>query len=336
MADMYTVTELRDEPAYEGIPEWFWNELPENCPDCGELTVTNLALTELRCANPRCSGKVAIRTKRFLDDISVKDLGESGIQKSIEAEDFTNPFYMVLLAKGEDGSGKDPYPIYPGINADLNKRVCSQIMQAVYRGAKIGDIVTMLHIDGMGEGACRDLFKGCTDLESFFNKVIDPVNGRYFVQKALGIKEDTYSLRAIAVRDNLIEFEEDICDAVEVFGNVHFYQPDKDGVSSKVHLTGAYSDKVATTYAKTKKEFYNFIADNFPKFDIEWSSGITKESDFLINGTGMETGKTKKAEKYGIPIFGMQESISAEDEFIAYLEDKQADIEAAGNEVINF
>ena len=117
---------------------------------------------------------------------------------------------------------------------------------------------------------------------------------------------------AANINDSLEEFHEDLLQAEQIYPKIKKVDLDADG-RPITGIKGVYTDKRKTDLAKTKKEFYLLIEDSFPDLHIDWESSVTKETGFVITGTGNRTSKLVKAEKYGIPVF------QSEDELIDYL-----------------
>lgn len=301
---VYTVESLALRPEFDIVPDWFWDQIPTECPYCGLETSMQLNLTKLQCIDPRCRGKVAKRTETLLKDMGIKGLGEAGVRKFIDEYDLVTPFGLFAL-RGENSDGeKFDYPLFDGVNSKVDGSVKNEIDQVKKRGLRLWEVVKMMHIPYVGEKSSKRLFGSYNTIEDFYNAKGEGITALDFVREKLGIQADgnDISLQSVNVNDSLDEFKEDLEDAERTFGNILKVELDENGQPKK-GIKGVYTDKRKTDLASTKKEFYLLVQDSFPLLNIEWESSVTKDVDFVISGTGNRTSKLVKAEKYGIPVF---------------------------------
>lgn len=328
---VYTVEDLRDSTAYVSVPDWFWGLVPTECPYCGAPTCMQLNFTKLQCSDPRCKAKVTKRTEALLKDLGVKGLGISGIQMFIEEYDLTTPAgVFALRGVDEDGSVFD-YEIYQGINGEKDASVKDAIEAVRRRGMKLWELIAVLHLPYLGDKTCKALFGGYNNLDAFYEDKGSGVTAVRFIQGLLGIaaNDSEVSLRAAQVEDTLEEFHDDLLDAVDTFGTGHIIQVRVDGDGAVVPgIKAVYTDKTKTDLAANKKEFYRLVADRFPGLDIEWEGSVTRDTSFVISGTGRMTSKLTKAEKYGIPVYFAEQDLLddlerlANDEYVEGLSER--------------
>lgn len=310
----YTVETLAKRPEYDVIPSWFWKQIPTECPYCGLPTEMQLGLTKLTCCNPRCCAKVAKRVEALLNDLGIKGIGEAGVQKFVDDYEVISPFEIFTLRGINEDNEPYDYPIYEGVNYKTDAQVKDELENWKKRGLALWEVAKLMHLPYLGEKSSKKLFLAYNTFEDFYNDKGEGVDALDFIQGLLGIKVDgqELSLQAANINDSLEEFHEDLLQAEQIYPKIKKVDLDADG-RPITGIKGVYTDKRKTDLAKTKKEFYLLIEDSFPDLHIDWESSVTKETDFVITGTGNRTSKLVKAEKYGIPVF------QSEDELIDYL-----------------
>lgn len=310
----YTVDTLAKRPEYDIIPSWFWKQIPTECPYCGLPTEMQLGLTKLTCCNPRCCAKVAKRVEALLSDLGIKGIGEAGVQKFVDEYEVTSPFEIFTLRGVNEDSEPFDYPLYEGMNYKADAQVKDELESWKKRGLALWEVVKLMHLPYLGEKSSKKLFLVYNTFEDFYNDKGEGVDAVDFIQNLLGIKVDSQelSLQASNINDSLEEFHDDLLQAEQIYPKIKKVDLDADG-RPITGIKGVYTDKRKTDLAKTKKEFYLLIEDNFPDLHVDWESSVTKETNFVITGTGNRTSKLVKAEKYGIPVF------QTENELINYL-----------------
>lgn len=300
---MYLLEDIELRPEYASIPNWFWNELPAECPECGAPTQIQLNLTKLQCSDPRCPSKVAKRIETLLSDLGIKGIGDKGIRAYVDENDVTNPFEIF--------DHQDLF--YSRMNEDADRRLKTALNAVADRGMKLYELVHYMHLPYISEKTSRKLFEGYDSIGDFYADMGYGEEAVDFVQDKLGIKLDGMSTQACNVKDSLEEFEEDLLQAEELFPNILKQEYNSDGTPVR-GIRGVYTDKVRTPLANTKKDFARYIEDKYPYLNVEWDSSVTKDTDFVLTGTGKNTGKLVKAKKYGIPVF------YSEEDFLDYIE----------------
>lgn len=332
----YTVETLAKRPEYDVIPSWFWKQIPTECPYCGLPTEMQLGLTKLTCCNPRCCAKVAKRVEALLDDLGIKGIGEAGVQKFVDEYEVTSPFEIFTLRGVNENGEPYDYPLYEGVNYKADAQVKDELENWKKRGLELWEVVKLMHLPSLGEKSSKKLFLAYNTFEDFYNDKGEGIDAVDFIQSLLGIRADSQdlSLQASNINDSLEEFHDDLLQAEQIYPNIKKVDLDADG-NPITGIKGVYTDKRKTDLAKTKKEFYLLIEDTFPDLHVDWESSVTRETDFVITGTGNRTSKLVKAEKYGIPIF------QTEEDLIDYLEtinnnegsvENGSDVEGDGND----
>ena len=311
----YTVDTLAKRPEYDVIPSWFWKQIPTECPYCGLPTEMQLGLTKLTCCNPRCCAKVAKRVEALLNDLGIKGIGEAGVQKFVDEYEVTSPFEIFTLRGVNEDNEPYDYPLYEGVNYKMDAQVKDELENWKKRGLMLWEVAKLMHLPYLGEKSSKKLFLAYNTFEDFYNDKGEGIDAVDFIQSLLGIQGDAQelSLQASNINDSLEEFHDDLLQAEQIYPNIKKVDLDADG-QPITGIKGVYTDKRKTDLAKTKKEFYLLIEDTFPDLHVDWESSVTKETDFVITGTGNRTSKLVKAEKYGIPIF------QTEEDLIDYLE----------------
>lgn len=310
----YTVETLAKRPEYDVLPSWFWKQIPTECPYCGLPTEMQLGLTKLTCCNPRCCAKVAKRVEALLNDLGIKGIGEAGVQKFVDEYEVVSPFEIFTLRGVNEDNEPYDYPIYEGVNYKADAQVKDELESWKKRGLALWEVVKLMHLPYLGEKSSKKLFLAYNTFEDFYNDKGEGVDAVDFIQSLLGIKADSQelSIQAANINDSLEQFHEDLLQAEQIYPKIKKVDLDANG-RPVTGIKGVYTDKRKTDLAKTKKEFYLLIEDNFPDLHVDWESSVTRETGFVITGTGNRTSKLVKAEKYGIPVF------QTENELIDYL-----------------
>lgn len=262
--------------------------VPRLCPICKFDLEVNESLTKLYCTNDICPGKVAERFNDFCTHFSIKGIGLAGLTKCIDYYGFANPFNLVSLAL-------DNEIFYEGIPDSVQLSVTNQLVNLYNARLTLPEIIEGMYLPSIGRSSALAIF-GDVSKDEWNNDYLNKCFDLTYLKEKLGISQYE-SQRAINIRESLLTFYEDINSSVDIMNG--FIEPNK----SSINLVGAYTDKVPTDLARTKRDFYKFMADNFPDINIIWKDSVTKGSNFLISGTGEATHKLEKANKMGIPVF---------------------------------
>jgi NAD-dependent DNA ligase len=277
--------------------------IPVECPACGGDTVINDTYTKLRCVNRYCIGKVAERFNDFCDHFSVKGIGLSKLTQLINEYDWHNPYSLVEAAISDES---DDY--FSSIAPSIRPKVIGQLRSIYEHRLTLPELVEALYLPYIGHSSAQKLFSSITK-EDWDNNCLNDYLDQDTIQDTMGIVSSN-SIMAANIANTIGDFYGDISLAVSIMGG--FLEPNNTSFS----MIGAYSDKVPTDYARTKRDFYEFVRNNFTNVDINWVNTVTKDCDFLIVGNlDANTNKMKKAMKYGIPVYN-------EDTFIEYLTEK--------------
>ena len=277
------------------LPEF----VPRFCPVCGAPTSVNDNLTRVACTDRKCSGRVAARFNDFCDHFQVKGIGVAGLTRCIEQYEIYNPYQMVQIAKWG-------HELYTDIPVRIGKRVNKALVEVAGRGLGLPEIVETMYLPDIGASAAQSLF-GDMRYDGWLGELGALVDSPFKVQEKLGIQGTGLGARAEKINMTLGDYHDDIVESVDILGG--FAEP----VEGAVILHGAYTSKVATSLARTKRDFYQLVEDSYSGYHVIWENSVNKNSDFLITGSGSVTGKMRSAEKWGVPVFN-------EDEFLAWLD----------------
>ena len=174
---MYLLEDIELRPEYASIPNWFWNELPAECPECGAPTQIQLNLTKLQCSDPRCPSKVAKRIETLLADLGIKGIGDKGIRAYVDENDVTNPFEIF--------DHQDLF--YSRMNEDADRRLKTALNAVSDRGMKLYELVHYMHLPYISEKTSRKLFEGYDSIGDFYADMGYGEEAVEFVQDKLGI-----------------------------------------------------------------------------------------------------------------------------------------------------
>lgn len=274
------VKELKDKT---DLPEEFINLLPSVCPDCGGDMQISDTLRELSCTNLYCWGKASQRMVSFLQDLGVKNMGESRCIDLINTFQVTNPFFLFHYDVEEHGT-----------IGNMSEEFCQDIVDQMdeHRTMMLWEYVKYANLPYLRDSA-RNIFSDYNDLEVFYDDLEQ--DGIDLIQNKLGIKdmEDDVSIRALNIYKTLIRYKDELFEYID---DVTIIQPNRVfNICISTSVGGGYNSK-ADFVNKMNTEYAN-------KCHINFLSSVTKDIDYVIwSGVGGATSKVKKAEKYGIPI----------------------------------
>lgn len=258
---------VQDLKSAEGnpLPDNFLELLPEVCDICGMPFSIQPTLTSLSCINPRCADKVIARMGAALETLGVKGLGAESIASYVDEKGIINPL-SILWADGDTN-------LATGVSFRVWQKVHEQIEAKNQRGYTLAEVVMLMGIPGVQTSA-EKIFSGDESFTTVMERVKE--GGVGYVQNALGIvAEGATSTRAIAVYEQLIQFEPDIADAVSKL-NI------KVKNTNLPSLTIVCSTAVGAPY-KSKKHFADVLTERFGgKIDLKFGSSVTKSTDYLV------------------------------------------------------
>lgn len=265
------------------LPIEFINLLPAVCPDCGSDMQISDTLRELSCTNLYCWGKASQRMVSFLQDIGVKNMGESRCIDVINTFNVTNPFFLFHYNLDE----------YETIG-NMSEEFCQDIIDQMYEhnSMMLWEYVKYANLPYLRDSA-RNIFSDYNDLEVFYDDLED--EGIDLIQTKLGIKntENEVSTRALNIYTTLIQYKDELFEYID---DVNIIKPNRTfNICISTSVGGNYSSKA---------DFVNKMNTAYAdKCHINFLSSVTKDVDYVIwSGVGGATSKVKKAEKYGIPI----------------------------------
>lgn len=280
------------------LPKAFIDVLPKTCDICGEDTEITESLTMLCCPNPRCLAKVTQRLLALLNDLGIKNMGESRCEKFLRHFGVTNP-YAIFMYELSDGT------LFDGCGMEFSESIFDQV--DAKRDMLLWEFIKIGNLPGIRDSA-RHLFMDYEDLEEFYDDL--EAGGIPFVQDRLGIvgkkakvdKDGFYdddddsepvSVKAISIYDTLLEFKQDLFDALP-FVNI---------ISVNKFINICISTAVGAPY-KSKADFVQQMNAKFSdKVHLNFLGSVTKDCEYLIwSKEGAPTNKVQKANKYGIPI----------------------------------
>ena len=283
---MLKVTELQD----SSLPQEFVDLLPTTCDYCGHPTEITETLTILRCSNTNCGEKSVHRLVTLLQDLDVKNMGESKCRQFLEHWGITNP-YAILMYELSDGT------LFDGCSYEFSEAFFEQLENK--RTMLLWEYVKIGNLPGIRDSA-RKLFADYDNLYEFYDDLED--GGISFVQDLLGIKkgskqdsdsfladddDDSLSVKAVQVYNTLIFHKEELLEALD-------YVNIKELTTPVINL--CISTGVGKPY-KSKKDFINQMNEQFGhKIHLNFLGSVSKDCHFLIwSKEGAETSKVKKA-----------------------------------------
>lgn len=294
---MVLVKDLEFSELGSSLDPRFFEVVPQFCESCESPLDMNMALTELKCINPMCTGKLVMRVRKLCEALGIKHFGESSIEKWVDENGIVSPLQLYNI---EDGM------LLNGISDSLADKLLPQI--SAVKTMKLWEFVANAQLPYIQMSA-KKLLEGYSSLEEFFKDMTD--GGVDFIQTRLGIGDQyddfgnpIVSTMAAKVFTSLLESQEELLEAIN-----YINLEDESNVREFIIVA---SDEVGNGFS-TKREFYNFIKQRYSglaTFTI--GSSVTKKTNVVIwkgfDGTpARETSKVKRTYELhaqGVPIQG--------------------------------
>jgi DNA ligase (NAD+) len=294
---MVLVKDLEFSELGSSLDPRFFEVVPQFCESCESPLDMNMALTELKCINPMCTGKLVMRVRKLCEALGIKHFGESSIEKWVDENGIVSPLQLYNI---EDGM------LLNGISDSLADKLLPQI--SAVKTMKLWEFVANAQLPYIQMSA-KKLLEGYSSLEDFFRDMTD--GGVDFIQTRLGIGDQyddfgnpIVSTMAAKVFTSLLESQEELLEAIN-----YINLEDESNVREFIIVA---SDEVGNGFS-TKREFYNYIKQRYAglaTFTI--GSSVTKKTNVVIwkgfDGTpARETSKVKRTYELhdqGVPIQG--------------------------------
>ena len=294
---MVLVKDLEFSELGSSLDPRFFEVVPQFCESCESPLDMNMALTELKCINPMCTGKLVMRVRKLCEALGIKHFGESSIEKWVDENGIVSPLQLYNI---EDGM------LLNGISDSLADKLLPQI--SAVKTMKLWEFVANAQLPYIQMSA-KKLLEGYSSLEDFFRDMTD--GGVDFIQTRLGIGDQyddfgnpIVSTMAAKVFTSLLESQEELLEAIN-----YINLEDESNVREFIIVA---SDEVGNGFS-TKREFYNYIKQRYAglaTFTI--GSSVTKKTNVVIwkgfDGTpARETSKVKRTyelHSQGVPIQG--------------------------------
>lgn len=281
---MVLVKDLEFSELGSSLDPRFFEVVPQFCDSCESPLDMNMALTELKCINPMCTGKLVMRVRKLCEALGIKHFGESSIEKWVDENGIVSPLQLYNI---EDGM------LLNGISDSLADKLLPQI--SAVKTMKLWEFVANAQLPYIQMSA-KKLLEGYSNLEDFFSDMTD--GGVDFIQTRLGIGDQyddlgnpIVSTMASKVFTSLLESQEELLEAIN-----YTTLEDESNVQEFIIVA---SDEVGNGFS-TKREFYNYIKQRYAglaTFTI--GSSVTKKTNIVIwkgfDGTpARETSKVKR------------------------------------------
>lgn len=281
---MVLVKDLEFSELGSSLDPRFFEVVPQFCDSCESPLDMNMALTELKCINPMCTGKLVMRVRKLCEALGIKHFGESSIEKWVDENGIVSPLQLYNI---EDGM------LLNGISDSLADKLLPQI--SAVKTMKLWEFVANAQLPYIQMSA-KKLLEGYSNLEDFFSDMTD--GGVEFIQNRLGIGDQyddlgnpIVSTMASKVFTSLLESQEELLEAIN-----YITLEDESNVQEFIIVA---SDEVGNGFS-TKREFYNYVKQRYAglaTFTI--GSSVTKKTNIVIwkgfDGTpARETSKVKR------------------------------------------
>lgn len=269
------------------LPEEFLSIIPSNCRVCDSDMIINETLTSLKCSNPRCNSKFKMRIKAICKDNDIKGFGEAAIEGFLDMYNPSSPMNIFELQLG--------MPLGEGIGEGRSNEIISQL--AKIRDSReylLWELVKMQHLPGIQKSA-QHVFKGFTDIDEAY-EMLESGGVEFVHERLYGEVVDSVGINSIKVYTTLMEFEDDIKEAVSYF-NILSSRDQRE-------VTIVASDQVGNGFS-TKNEFYNYCKDKFgDKYHFNFEGSVSKRTTEALIWAGADgsdaryTSKVQKVESY--------------------------------------
>lgn len=270
------------------IPDEFYDSLPNYCFCEYPMEMTE-ALTQLRCSNPRCPNKVAMRLVAISNTLGVKDLGKARAKKFIDNFGITNPLLIFGYEPEEDGQ------MAPDISIDVSNKIVNQfVTRNSFTLVEYVKIANLPYI----QTSASSIFGEFDDLQEAYKKIEE--GGVEYIRNKLNIKmgdvENVISVRAIRIYETLMTFKDDL------FQGISFVNIIKTNTSEMRKILAVCSDEVGDGF-RTKADFYATCNNKFSNIHIEFGNSVTMKTEFVVwagadGSPARLTNKVKKARGY--------------------------------------
>lgn len=262
------------------FPIEFLEVLPDRCECCGEPTYINATLKTLRCSNPKCTDKVVQRLLVMLQDLGVKNMGESRCRDFLTTYGLENP-YCIFMYEPTDGV------LGSKMSMDFSQQIFDQLKDR--RDMLLWEYVKIGNLPRIRDNA-RKIFSDYDNLDSFYNDFEDPVTGGVdFICRKLNIKvkDAVESISAVHAYETLKAFKEDLYEVVD-FVNIKKLNTPVINICMSTAVGAPY---------KSKQDFSLQMNKEFgEKVHLNVLSSVTQDLHALIwAGNGNPTTKAVKA-----------------------------------------
>lgn len=279
-----------------GLPMEFVQLLPTHCDSCGEENEITESFTILRCSNQACGEKATQRLVALLQDLGVKNMGESKCRQFLEHFDTNNPYAIFMYEPDEDG------PLYNGCSQDFSETFFMELQKK--KRMLLWEFVKIGNLPKIRDGA-RKLLSNYDSLEEFYDDLEG--GGIAFVQDLLAIKGKKANVGSIFAEDDEFEEESDELVSVKAIDTYNTLIYFKDELMSAVEFvdikeltTEVVNICISTSVGKpygSKVDFVHQMNEEFGhKIHLNSLGSVSKDCQFLIwSKIGSPTTKVKKA-----------------------------------------
>lgn len=178
------VKDFKETQGYR-FPEEFLELLPEVCLDaeCGSLTEMSDVLTSLRCTNPRCPSKVAMRLLALLQDLGVKGVGAEKARAIVSEFELDNPALIFGYNFDEDGC------LTSKTNESISRSIQAQLMER--NKFTLSEFVKICQLPNI-QSSAGAIFSGYSNLTDAYADI--EAGGIDFIRTKLGIKKTAINI----------------------------------------------------------------------------------------------------------------------------------------------
>ena len=282
------VKDFKENEGYR-FDEGFLDTLPEYCFDdrCGSPTEMTETLTGLKCSNPRCPSKVAIRIVSMMNRLGVKEFGGKGkrVDDFITRFGVDNPLMIFAYEPDVDGQLGD------SIGMEVSKRIYEQVNAK--RTFTLAEYVRLANLPFIQTSA----FKIFSDYDSLSDAYRDIEEGGVeFIRNKLEIAKGAAPKASGGSADLGFDLEEDIKDisirALKVYESLMTFKTDLEFGLDYVTIINTHAEGMTMLKVKcteevgvpfrTKADFYSTVNNLYSDLHVEFVDNATKDLDYLV------------------------------------------------------
>ncbi len=245
---------------------------PNECPVC--YSETEYKEPEIICPNPECAGKLEVKLFDAVTRIGIDGLGRPTIRKMIQSLNVRSLADILGLVK------KDIIQL-DGFAKGSTDKLFNELQRVKSEGVDEWQILASLNLKGIGKTLSKKLLSEGRNLKWLQD------SAQYELEQLADMGE----IRASVLYFGLIEEKDYIDTLLSILSVKEAFK----GTQMKICMTGSFPKKKGI-YAK-----------DLAQYGVEACSSMSKAISYCIQNSKKSSGKSNKADKYGIPVVSIEE-----------------------------